>query len=378
MAYRRFWGARRMAYRGQRRYRRSTRYAYKSSSTLSKRYLQVFLDPFSNASHTPRIPDGKVISSTGHKFHHRAVMNVPTPPTGQEAVANLLLQPCLTTPLIVETLPSTNIRETRSFVQEDLLLIGTSDDPGTGDWTGTQIPANEIFKWRVVSYGLHLYLLNTAEQNDGWFEAARVATDHKSGDYGFWAPNNTTSTLHLLEKESKMRLSASDIVNLPSYSQGRLREINNVIFSLHPDGNEHDFVQLRETYDIPDADSAPKPNAQYFPNFTDTAVLAYKFNGTTHSQSMEHFVHSLLDPGWDSVLVNLYCRSDGATQLLVHVVQNVELVYNDRCINSRFHMRLPAVKNFQYHSRRKSARTAAMSTVKSTRKRGTSARRPGK
>lgn len=351
----------------RRRYRRTGGYkptVYGPNTAelkLAQRYLHVFRNPFSNASLTPRIPDGKAITSQGLKFQMRKPITFNY---NDDLAHHIWLQPNLHNPCTyIQQNTSNDAINFDPFVNSQITSYNITSAGGTQ--TFVQPENSAIHKWRVVSYGLHVTMLNNTDSNDGWWEAVRVNT--KTSPLNYFAEWADGEQVCLYPDENKQELSESSITNLPSYTTGRLRDIHNITFSLHPDGCEHDFNEIRNPSLYVEDNGSTRPNSFSTSGFNDPASIT-EFGD--NSAKSEFFFRGQFDPNYDTILLKIYPRDTtqtsvgSGTQLLVHVVQNVEIVYDDRAINARFHTRTPIHSGFERASRNKANKPHAAEAVK--------------
>jgi hypothetical protein len=105
------------------------------------------------------------------------------------------------------------------------------------DHTGTVDLRARIKSWRCVSAGLKLTLVNSAEQNEGYWEAIRVPVAWGDIYYnGEWlsVPYDTFT------------FGLGDFSNYASYQTGKLRDIHRYQFKLNSVSNEHPFRTLTD------------------------------------------------------------------------------------------------------------------------------------
>lgn len=323
----------------------------------ARKFINVFNNPFSNASLTPRIPDGKSITSQGIKFQIRKPVTVNVASTDFKIflVPNAC-NPCFTSQKTIGN-PAIDY-----FVNDKVLNYATS--VVADDRTMTQPLATGVAKWRVVSYGLHVSHLNNTDSNDGWWEAVRLTTSVDPQNYFAAIPSNgNTGPAVLIPDENKLDTSEAVITNLPSYTTGRLRDLHNVIFSLHPDGCEHDFKHSPSTIELKATDAS---TTVPYSLATNTANLV-PHDITSSTGTSKEFVDSHVDEGYDTIMLKIHGRAAASpTQLLVHVVQNIEIIYEDRAINAQFHTRTPTHSGFSKISKTKAKKTHAAELVKAT------------
>jgi hypothetical protein len=329
-------------------------------------HFKVFKDPFSNAKLDPRIPDGRCIASQGLKIHHRQEFTLPGFVNGDGGTLpyTMLLQPCLTTPLVIYSANkpgySSDVLET-GIVETSLAKYRIDGPLAGGTFALTNVnTSDKLTKWRVVSYGLHITLLNNAEENDGWWEGYRINTDMDPEQWAIHTPPNSGDIW--VPEISRRRayvadVSSEDIVNQRSYCSGRLRDIHNITFSLRPDGNDHDFADVRHAapqFDTSEGDwqnwTGANEGSDWTSPQTGDSGSDYNYRPSERAPSM-NFRHGLVDKCWDSVAVRIHGRTQNVSKILVHVVQNIEIIYDHRAMNSRFHTRAPLYAGFDNQSK---------------------------
>lgn len=332
-----------------RQYKARNRRAYPAFDGY--KHLAVFNDPFSNTTLTPRIPDGKSIVSTGLKYHFRETFELGGGAANTNE-ASIILTPSLTSPCAINYFSDSDNR----------WFVFSADDLATrnGSVQLTQSPSQEIYKWRVVGYGLHISLLSNTDNNAGWWEAGRISTLVNADEYHFYHADK--KPLIVYPKHDTFDQESKTLINHPSYTTGRLRDIHNVTFQLLPDGNEHDFVTCSPVVSVAGASNAAG-GTNLMVNDKLNLVQGKKFDTTIIST--QDCIKSHVDFGWDSIFIRCYgTASSTPSQILVHVVQNVELVYDERATMARFQSRSPAVYNFDKISKNKSKQTASAKLVK--------------
>ena len=229
-------------------------------------YTRSLLDPFANNVPQPKIYDGKVLRSAGVRFRTTGeiVMNTP--------VTYLVLSPALTAPLTWYTPTETTIPTETSL-----------------DHVGSENERAIIDKLRLVGCGLKLNLMNSADQNEGYWEAARINTsvedfllaDANSGRVKY-KPLAVTDTPG--ENPVSMELS-----NEPSYQRGKLRDIHRYMFRLNSNNTEHDLGKV----------------------------------------SPEATLTQLVDEDWDTIIIKIHGRVESGSPSVVNyeIVNNQEVVY---------------------------------------------------
>jgi len=293
-----------------------------------------------------------IVYNSGRALNSPAVPAVPAIPAGTNPV----------TPAVpaVDAIPAVNnysilpLSETHGRWEHDK-VTKLADTAGviTGNdlvarqpnlWTSTLRQNNNgsnVTKWRVVSSGLKVALLNNAHDNDGWFECARIQVSLGHEDYTRYdaatglvadVPSNGENRFiaPILSRNANTNacsvfgVDSTKLTELSSYRTGKLRDIHKYNFTLAntASGGKHDWVKMTEAY----------------PVVNGTGSFYSQFAGVDNSE----FIEANRDPGMDVMIVRLHGRAGTATNLapsrvLVHSVHNLEVVYESGSTLSRFH-----------------------------------------
>lgn len=318
-----------------------------AESKRAYKHLAVYKDPFSRATHLPRIPDGKAITSIGLK---NRVIGEVTIENAANASTDILLFPGLNAWVCIDDVDGeTDLIYMGSNILEQSAISGTA---GTGI-TLDQQTATNIHRWRMVSCGMHCALTNNAEQNDGWWEAVRFGTPTDAREYLFGF--DATADAQAIVPFSPFAMGVDNLVNLPSYTSGKLRDIHRTQFNLRPEGNEHQFISLRDTYELASTDllattdiffaGTAAANASVQKLGAAAGIATTGFTGDNLKQ--HDFVNSRVDFGYDVILLRIHGRGDTApSRIKIEAVANHEIIYDERATNSRFHQRAEIAPNF--------------------------------
>jgi len=175
-----------------------------------KVYTKALLDPFDKAMSQPKLLDGKVARSSGIRM--RATGEITCSSTGSTYIA---LVPGMS-----------NVMCWR--VNPDPLVPEVTPTPFAGhlDALTDRASTKQV---RIVGSALRLSLVNSADQNEGYWEAARVPTStmdfrFQETDPGPPAEYNTNVLLTLSE---------IDLSNYATYQTGKLRDIHRYQFKLN-------------------------------------------------------------------------------------------------------------------------------------------------
>lgn len=249
--------------------------------------LAVYKNPWSQASSNPKIPDNKAFHSCGVRLQQVGECTL----TG--SVGHILLFPGLNNGVCLVGF-STPLDPVLPYTHHG--LVSAVD--------GLQPDDSTIHKWRLVSQGMKLSLLNTGDHNDGWFESVRI----NANDLSSFAPLTFPGARLVIGSALSAQLPCVDITKEfarhPTYSTGKLSIIDKYLFNLQPQGADHDFQVLPK---LPSIDS------------------------------------QVDNDNWDCVYVRIHGRNQPTfkTSLLVHVVSNQEIIYDEESTMSRYHSNSP-------------------------------------
>jgi len=250
--------------------------------------LAVYHNPFSTATTNPKIPDGKVYASTGIRLQSVGEMVNDTTDN-----MDILLFPGLSNGLLTAS----------SLSNGGNVTAYPYKDHGRFDPVGLSMSGQAIHKWRVVSQALKITLVNNSDENDGWFECIRV---QGASDSGFdMVPAADDGQLIIAGSGIQIpAISSTNMVEHPTYVTGKLRDIHRYLFHLMPQGNDHEFETMLRDYVSED---------QLRPDQLD-------------------------NNGYDMVFIRVHGRTGSSpTRLMLHVVSNQEIVWDESSSNTRFH-----------------------------------------
>lgn len=263
-------------------------------------HLAVMRNPFSTATTTPKVCDGKVGHSVGVREANAFTVS------SLKGTLHYILYPGLGSGLTVidnigGTATSTPPRDDK-VAYNGLEL--TSAALASTDTTG--LKKNEApDRWRIVSQGLRLTPINNSENNNGWFEAIRVpfAYDEKSL---LNRPLNNTATPPVAVQAAVcinptfegQILTSNQWAKHPSYVTGRLRNLEKHMFYLQPN-QDREFVNNIDT------------------------------------------LNTQMDSNYDIICIRIFASpaaTDGQTlNVMHHMVQNFEFLFDAKNERSRYH-----------------------------------------
>ena len=244
-----------------------------SSAGTDAAQVAILTNPFAMVSQ-PKLWDGKKASSSGIRLRTTGELSL-----SQIGPTYLALVPGHSTCLAWET---------------DL-----SDKHANTPFRGHMGTANDrsnIKMARIVSVGLRLTMINNSDQNEGYWEAARISVqpsdfdiDAVTGALRYKAVQPTDPMLPGTGTSGANPIPDLSLSNHATYQSGKLRDLENFQFKLNSVDNEHEFAGIYEPI-----------NSDMF-----------------------------LDQSFDIVLLKLHGRQQntGATQLMFDAVSNQEVIY---------------------------------------------------
>lgn len=281
-------------------YRRKYNRSYNSNYGAKKRtYNQLLYNPFAKTNAPPKIADGREYLSAGIRL--QAVKEIVCAPLSADDQATYF---CIF-PGISNALWILGASGADQAMPYNNHLTGTGND---------QSAATKIAKWRMVSQGLRLQLLNNSDENEGWFEMIRYQMYPSSDGLAVQSiampPLAATGVMTIGGMDSNT-LPGFDKANLPNfcehptYQSGKLRHLNRMIFKLYANTGDHEYIML-------DGDVASDPGKLIDTSFD---CMVFKIHGRT------------VDPA---------ATNSQPTKLLAHVISNQEIVYDESSTLARY------------------------------------------
>lgn len=302
-----------------------------SAASEISQQLHMFHNPFSGTTTQPKIPDGKVSQSLG--FTTQYVGEVQNEDGGD--TLEILLFPGMNTAVQING-------SAQATLGRDYYLPGFVGSAGA-DWSNASPAGNTGFSvinrekyalWRLVSCGLQLKLLNSQEEDDGWWEAIRFHREINEKEWRLTTADNSSSngiSGTVAPRFDQIVDGGPSLVNEPSYSTGLLRDLHRVQFELHGTKDHHDVKNMYENIEI----EGNERDGGFPPNNPEAEFL-------TGSRGGKQLIEQYLDWGYDMVYLRLHCRTrndaGGLTGSRFHlnVVSNQECVYENAERESRF------------------------------------------
>ena len=181
-------------------------------------YTKSLLDPFDKTISQPKLLDGKVARSSGIRL--RATGEITCSGSGTTYVA---LFPGASNVICWEV--------------DD--TVGPLSPSPYGGHLDTVADRANVKSTRTVGAALRLSLVNSADQNEGYWEAARIPTNPL--DFTLYAGGGTPPSTVVLNMGGAGNL---DLSNYSTYMTGKLRDIHRFQFKLNAIDNDIKFSKL--------------------------------------------------------------------------------------------------------------------------------------
>lgn len=269
------------------------------------RQLQVYRYPFSTATSSPKIPDGKLTQSYGQKFNHAITI------TGVQQY--LVLAPCFDTFWIGFNNAENSPHQIHQ-VQHELSQCKIVTTEQNVQYTG---PA-AIGKWRIVSKSMKIRNINSDDENDGYWEAVRIPANNIHRMFSLDRKNSPTEAgtnpwvnrgfgiTH--EFKESLKANSNWLMNA-SYCSGKVKNLSQYEFKLSPQVLEHNMLDIPKYMEWKVAD---------YTAVTEANVGQEEIDG----KDLSHLFKWGIDNQWDIVIIKL--TGIDASKYLVHTVMNVE------------------------------------------------------
>lgn len=197
-----------------------------------KSYMESLINPFSMALKSPKIFDGEIKSSAGLKL--RATGEIVCSATLN---TNIILFPGLSNVICYCTAPDGNDNSAAALTSpltDPIKIDGTIFKQHLSTATDRQV----VRLARLTGAGARFFLTNSAEEDDGYWEACRVTNHSTARDLFF---KNDTSGTHLGAGILKALSTDFELANNNTYQFGTLRDIHKYIFKLNSEDNDHKY-----------------------------------------------------------------------------------------------------------------------------------------
>ena len=229
-------------------------------------YTKSLLDPFATSVPQPKIYDGKVLRSAGLRFRTTGEITI------DGGVTYIVIAPALSAPVTWYTATTATVPS-----EESVDHVGSAEERAVID------------KLRLVGCGLKLNLMNSADQNEGYWEAARFNTS--SEDFVLQDADSGRVRYKPLSLDPLLPsyVPSMELSNEPSYQRGKLRDIHRFMFRLNSNNTEHNLGKISTTPTVP----------------------------------------QLVDEDWDMIVIKIHGRVDAGSPSVINyeIVNNQEVVY---------------------------------------------------
>lgn len=298
--------------------------------------LYVFHDPFSGKTTQPKIPDGKTTHSLG--FTTECVEEIACAATNPDNTIHMILFPGMANCLL--SFGATNKSAAYAGGQARNFYLPSFSVSNGLDWTAITSSAggdvgqiDNYSYWRNVSVGLKLKLLNSVEEDDGWWEAIRLRPELKgdqwwlttAGNDSFKTQNGIVAPIGLANDIQNVELA-----NDPSFATGLLRDLHRVQFELHGITDHHDLQQMQNAYEMSAGDIG---TVEDYATGRNIGILSANGDGAMD------VLKAFNDMSYDMVYIRLHCRNPvtgSPSRFHVNARINQEIVYDQNQREHRF------------------------------------------
>lgn len=191
-------------------------------------YTKALLDPFDKGMSQPKLLDGKVARSSGIRL--RATGEITCNSSG---------------PTYIALIPgASNVMCWR--ITDDALVEEETPSAFQGH-LDTEPDRGNVKACRNVGTALRLSLVNSADQNEGYWEAARIPTSALDFKFKMTDPGDPGATPPVpptYSTSTSMVLGTIDLSNYQTYQTGKLREIHRYQFKLNAIDNDINFSRI--------------------------------------------------------------------------------------------------------------------------------------
>lgn len=259
-----------------------------------KTYMEALINPFSTILKSPKIYDGEIKHTAGLKL--RATGEIVCSATGP---TNIIVFPGLTNVICYCTEPTGDddyvgaVPDAADPRLDPIIIDGTIFK----QHLSTAADRSVVRLARLTGAGARFFLTNSAEEDDGYWEACRITSHASERDVVL---KNDTSVVPQLGAAVLKTLNPDfTLVNSPSYQFGQLRDIHKFIFKLNSEDNDHKFSSV----------------ASLNANYTDTSL-------NTALADLDQ---------WDMIFIKIRGRRNATSPSVLRfdTVANQEIVYTE-------------------------------------------------
>lgn len=285
------------------------------NAAWQKQYMESLINPFSMAIKSPKLLDGEIKTTAGIKL--RATGEIICSATLN---TNVILFPGLTNVICYCVAPDGNDNSAAALttpLTDPVLIDGTIFK----QHLSTPQDRSVVRLARLTGAGARFFLTNSAEEDDGYWEACRVTNHSTARDLFF---KSDTSGASIGAGLLKALSNDYDLANNNTYQFGTLRDIHKYIFKLNSEDNDHKFSAV---------------------------------NGLNTSETTANMTSALADMDqWDMIFIKIRGRRNplSPSVLRFDTVANQELVYAESSPLSRMMdetIRDPKIEGYLEYSR---------------------------
>lgn len=311
------------------------------STRRAGRQAAVMVNPFSQKTTDPKIPDGNCTHSIGQRLQSASQV------TQYDDYMDILIYPGLQAGVTV--LGCTDAAGTATarkdfYYQSHVKLNRTSATTNPVDYTQA---LNRVSRWRMVSQGVQLSLTNNADDNDGWFEAIRFVPPEDETSLTSWedpepigVPGSIiTPNQRIIVPDNTLFgvRPKTSLVNHPSYCTGKVRDLHRYIWRLNHFDNSHDFNRIDLTYKLYEGGASPDSPSGFTNNLIEENAANDEISGNFIDRRRDAIFIRIHGRGANSITPSNTCSQP--TKVLVHLIANQEIIYSEGETLSRYQTR---------------------------------------
>jgi hypothetical protein len=192
-----------------------------------KAYMETLINPFSTTLKSPKILDGEIKNTAALKL--RATGEIVCSTTVN---TNIILFPGLTNVICYCSSPNG---------QDNLASPDTTNVSVDGTIFKSHLSTPQdravVRVARLTGAGVRFFLTNSAEEDDGYWEACRVTSHQATNDFF----TKVDSVGDLGGAVTKVLATDFNLANTSTYQFGQLRDIHKFVFKLNSEDNDHKY-----------------------------------------------------------------------------------------------------------------------------------------
>jgi len=201
------------------------------SSEWMRIYMETLINPFSTTLKSPKLLDGEVKNTAAIKL--RATGEIKCSSTGN---TNIVLFPGLTNVICYCTEPTGTENDVTMADKGKVLIDGTVFTKHLS----TSADRSFVRLARLTGAGVRFFLTNSADEDDGYWEACRLTSHQPQAEY--FTKNDSNGNLGA----GMMKALSTDfnLANSQTYQFGQLRDLYKFVFKLNSEDNDHKFTAI--------------------------------------------------------------------------------------------------------------------------------------